>query len=519
MNEVPVPPDSASSNEQAQNVPDAPDQGPDLLAAIDLGSNSFHMVIAQYAQGELRTVEKLGDRVQLASGLNKRNHLSEEAQQRGLQCLRMFAQRLVGVSAQRIRVVATNTLRVAQNRTQFLYRARQILGQPVEVVSGREEARLIFMGVVHSLPSFEGRRLVVDIGGGSTEFIIGEGLKPQALESLHMGCVSFAKQFFPGGEISSKNFQRAVNAARIELLNIEARYRRIGWGQSVGSSGTIKAVERMLVANGWTSEGITGDGLKQLKDQILTYKQADDLLIEGLTPERRPVIPAGIAILTAIFEAFELDSMRFSDGALREGVLYDLVGRFGNEDVRERTIAALQERYHVDTAHAAMVEHTALAVLSQVEEAWSLQDEKFRDWLIWAVRVHEIGMAISHSRFHRHGAYLILHSDLTGFSRLDQLALNLLVRFHRRKVLVEEFEEFPEEERDQLLKLCVVMRLSVLFHHSRKEETLPLFSLTVTGKKASLAFPEGWLDAHPLTRVDLEQEAKRLKKMGLKLNF
>ncbi len=490
---------------------------PNLLAALDLGSNSFHMVVARYEQGEVRTVDKLGEKIQLASGLDERNRLSEEAQLRGLDCLARFAQRLVGVPREATRVVATNTLRAARNRQEFIYRARQILGLPIEVISGREEARLIYHGVVHSLPGFDGRRLVIDIGGGSTEFIIGEWFDPQVLESLHMGCVSYTQRFFPEGEITEKGFRSAVEAARLELINIEQRYRRHGWDQCIGSSGTIKSVSQTLVAAGWSAEGVTRDGLAKLQEAVLKAKHVDGLQFEGLSPERRPIFPAGLSILVAAFEALRIESLQLSDGALREGVLYDLVGRFHHEDVRERTISAIQERYHVDADHAALVEHTALVILSQVEDTWSLTDPKFRDWLRWAVRLHEIGLAISHSGFHKHGAYLAANSDLTGFSCIDQQAVALLVRGHRRKFPQVEFEEFQEQERDQLRLLCIVLRLAVLIHHSRVEETLPVFSISVTKKKINLQFPENWLAEHPLTVADLAQETRYLKKVGFNL--
>ncbi len=503
--------------------PDAPvpvePAAQDLFAAIDLGSNSFHMVIARLAQGEMRVVETLGEKVQQAAGLDKRGYLSTDAQQRGLDCLGRFAQRLVGLPPQSVRVVGTNTLRAARNRQEFIYRARQVLGHPIEIISGREEARLIYLGVAHGLPAAEGKRLAVDIGGGSTEFIIGEWYEPLLLESLHMGCVGYMGRFFPDGKISEENMRRAEAAARLELVNIEQEYRRIGWEHCVGSSGTIKAAHRALAANGWSNEGITREGLASLRKAVLKNSNCADIQIEGVTESRRLVLPAGLAILSAVFEAFSIKRMDYSESALREGVLQDLLGRHQHEDVRERTINAMQERHHVDVAHAHMVEHTAQVILSQVESTWKLTDPVLRDWLRWAVRLHEIGMAISHTQFHKHGAYLVEYSDLTGFSRSEQLAVALLVRGHRRKIPLEEFAQFPEHEREVLMYLCVVMRLAILLHHSRAEETLPVFALKVKKRKITMQFADGWLDAHPLTRADLDQEAKYLKKIDISLDY
>ncbi len=499
--------------------PPANEGAPDLFAAIDLGSNSFHMVIARLAQGEIRVVETLGEKVQQAAGLDKKGYLSNEAQERGLDCLGRFAQRLVGLPPQAVRVVGTNTLRAARNRQEFIYRARQVLGYPIEIISGREEARLIYLGVAHGLPAVEGKRLVVDIGGGSTEFTIGEWYEPLVLESLHMGCVSYMSRFFEGGRLSEERMRRAEAAARLELVNIEQEYRRVGWQQCVGSSGTIKAAHGALLANGWSAEGITREGLAQLRKAILKKDTCEQIEIDGVTESRRLVFPAGLAILGAVFEAFRIERMDFSEYALREGVLHDLVGRYQHEDVRERTINALQERHHVDVTHAHMVEHTAQVILSQVEESWKLTDPVLRDWLRWAVRLHEIGLSISHTQFHKHGAYLVEHSDLTGFSRSEQLAVALLVRGHRRKIPLDEFGTLPEAERETLLQLCIVMRLAILLHHSRAEETLPVFALKAKKRKLTLQFATGWLDAHPLTRADLEQEARYLKKIDYGLEY
>ncbi|MBQ0782187.1 MAG: Ppx/GppA family phosphatase, partial [Thalassolituus oleivorans] len=291
------------------NMTSSPDAPRELMAAVDLGSNSFHMVVAEEFQGELRTLEKRGQKVQLAAGLDNQSILSDEAMERGLVCLREFAQRLQGMDPARVSVLATNALRAARNRQVFIEQAEAVLGYPIEVIAGREEARLIYLGVAHTLADDGGKRLVVDIGGGSTEFIIGERFEPRALESLHMGCVSFTQRYFPDGKITKKGFKEAVAGARRELLNIEANYKTIGWESAVGSSGTIRAAEQAMIENGWSEEGMTADGLAKLVEFTLQFETINDVNISGVKPERRQVFIGGLAILTAVFETFALKRM------------------------------------------------------------------------------------------------------------------------------------------------------------------------------------------------------------------
>ncbi|MBU2040309.1 MULTISPECIES: exopolyphosphatase [Thalassolituus] len=490
----------------------------DLIAAVDLGSNSFHMVIAQEFQGEIRTLERRGQKVQLAAGLDERGILSEEAQQRGLECLREFAQFMQGMEPRRVSVLATNALRAARNRQQFIERAEEILGYPIEVIAGREEARLIYLGVAHTLADDAGRRLVVDIGGGSTEFIIGERFEPKALESLHMGCVSYTKQFFPDGVITEARFDDAVDAARQELLNIETHYKQLGWHSAVGSSGTIRAAEQALVENGWEAEGITPAGLKKLRKQMLQYATTDDVSLPGVKPERRQVFIGGLAILQAVFDTFGLERMIYSDGALREGALWDLVGRSTHENVRERTVQAMAERFYVDTAQAQRVKEMARALFAQVQKDWKL-DNGWGYWLDWASQLHEIGLSIAHSGFHKHGAYLVQHADLLGFTRQGQAKLAAMVRSHRRKFLPECFSEIAPASRTAMIQITRLLRLAVVLNHSRGAHPVPCPLLRSEGDRLQLVLPEGWLAEHPLTARDLAAEVSQQKGAGFSLEI
>ena len=396
-----------------------------LLAAIDLGSNSFHLAIARLDHGEVRRIDSLSEKVQLGAGFDKDKNLTPEAQARALACLARFAQRLQAIPLRYLRIVATNALRQANNSAQFIEQAEHILKKRIEIVAGREEARLIYLGVSHTLAE-EGRRLVVDIGGGSTEFIIGENFEPLATESLQMGCVAYTQRFFADGSISAKALDKAIMAARQEVMAIANAYRDLGWHSVVGSSGTIKATRQILVQNGWASpEGfITKEGLAKVRDVVLACKHVSELNVVGLKDDRRAILPAGYAIIQAVFDELNLETMNYSDGALREGVLYDMLGRFSHEDIRDRSANALMARYHVDTAQAQRVAQTAENFYQQLHSSLTI-DEEDEDLLRRAALLHEIGLAISHSSYHKHGAYLLQFSDVAGFSQAEQERLAL----------------------------------------------------------------------------------------------
>jgi len=492
---------------------------PDMLAAIDMGSNSFHMVVARLVHGEIRTVEKMGEKVQLGAGLDQYNRLTEEAQQKALECLSRFAQRLQGTPTEGVQIVGTNALRVARNAQEFIDRAEAVLGYPVEVIAGREEARLIYLGVSHTLADDEGRRLVIDIGGGSTEFIIGQRFEPQELESLHMGCVSFRNRYFPDGKITRRQMDKAITHAEQELQSIRRHYRAVGWQSAVGSSGSIKAICSVLATLKLTDGTITRPAMEELRKRLVDMGKVEKLTELGVREDRQTIFPAGFAILLAAFRSLDIQDMAFADGALREGLLYDIVGRIQHEDVRERTIAALQERYHVDQAHGAAVEQTALAAWEQVAGQWGLRTAADEDVLRWACRLHEIGLTISHSQYHKHGAYLLRYSDLPGFTQQFQRDLATLVRGHRRKFSPAVFEGVEPEEKPRLRYLCALLRLAVVIQRSRNLEQPPEFKLHGHESKLVVEFPEGWLDNRPLTLADLQNERDFLARQDFVLEI
>ena len=489
------------------------------VAAVDLGSNSFHMIVARPRDGHFRVLDRLREMVRLAAGLDRDNDLSEAAQARAIACLERFGQRLREMPPGSVRVVGTNTLRKARNSQAFLEAATAALGHPIDIIAGVEEARLIYLGVSHSLPQTPGRRLVMDIGGGSTELIIGEGFEAQHMESLYMGCVSASQEYFPDGAIGPDAMEAAVLSARVELEPLAAGYRRIGWDQAIGASGTIRAVASVVRASGWCEEGIDLPSLHRLRDALVEAGHVERASLSGLRQERAAVFPGGVAVLLALFEDLGIERLRVSDWALREGLLYDLLGRIRHEDVRERTIVSLSARYNVDAGQAVRVEETARHLLASVAGDWALSEEEDPHLLGWAARLHEVGVAIAHSQYHKHGAYILENSDLPGFSRQEQKRLAALVRGHRRKFPQSVFKQLGGAQASRVRRLCVLLRLAVLLHRSRTDTEMPTIALRAGKKSLRLDFVQGWLDRHPLTRADLVREAAYLKAAGYRLEF
>jgi exopolyphosphatase/guanosine-5'-triphosphate,3'-diphosphate pyrophosphatase len=497
--------------------PATPD--PQTFAAVDLGSNSFHMIVANYSDGRLQIIDRIKDMVRLASGLDQRRNLNAEASERALQCLERFGQRIRELPRGRVRVVGTNTLRQARNGRAFLARARQALGHPIEVIAGREEARLIFLGVAHTIYNETEKRLVVDIGGGSTELIIGRGYTARHMESLYMGCVNVSEKYFGDGEISAKRMRRAMLFARQELESIEQAYRKAGWDSAIGASGTIQAIGEVIREKGWSDDGITARALTALREALVDAGRIDKFTAASLSERRRPVFGGGVAILSAVFEALGIERMTVSEGALREGLLYELIGRTRRQDVRDQTIRDLATRYAVDADQARRVEASAQMLFAAVQVSWALDPEQDAKLLAWAAQTHEIGLSVAHAQYHRHGAYLLTFSDMPGFSRQEQFNLAMLVRLHRRSFEAEEMEEAAETDRVRLRCLTVLLRLAVLLHRSRSANALPEIGIHAANNFLRLTFPKDWLAEHPLTQTDLESEAELLRESAFTLEF
>ena len=484
------------------------------LAAVDLGSNSFRLEVARVAGDQLYPLDSLKETVRLAGGLGEDKLLDEATQARALACLQRFGERLRGLSPDAIRCVGTSALRVARNADIFLPLAETALGHPIEIVAGREEARLIYLGVAHSLPASPERRLVVDIGGGSTEVIIGQGLKPHERESLHMGCVNFSNRFFAGGAVDKTALKAAEIAARVEVERIARQFSRGNWQQAVGSSGSARALREIIEQSGWSTCGITADGLARLRSQFIKAGHVDALDLPGLTRDRRPVIAGGFAIMAGLFAELEIEHMDVAETAMREGILYDLLGRFHQHDMREATVGEFMRRYHIDTRQAERVEQAALKLLA----ASGGGDENDLRFLGWAARLHEIGLMVSHGGYHRHSGYILENADMPGFSRTDQARLALLARAQRGALAkLPEFAAAAVPDNDRLL--VWLLPQAVILCRSRAEPNLSEVTVEAGNKRIRLGLPAGWLERRPLTRRALEEETVHWRAVGTKYAF
>ncbi|MCX7627898.1 MAG: exopolyphosphatase [Methylophilaceae bacterium] len=484
------------------------------IAAVDLGSNSFHLQMARVVDDQLFMHDSLREVVRLGAGLDQNKMLSQDAIQRAVACLRRFGERLRGLDPHGVRAVATNTFRVARNAGELLERAQHALGFPIEIIAGREEARMIFLGVSHSLPPYAGRRLVVDIGGGSTEFIIGQAFEPQQMESLYMGCVSYSLRFFSDGKLSEDNLRRAEIAARTEIQSIRHGFYAGHWQEAVGSSGTARALGEMMRLNGISDGTITRSGLAELKAWFLKAKDVRKLNVPGLSEERKAVIAGGFAIMTAAFAELGIERMTVASGALREGVLYELLGRMHHQDTREVTVRQFQRRYHVDGQQARRVQALALDLLEQIAPRLEMEWLEARQYLSWAARLHEIGISIAHPGYHKHSAYIIENADMPGFSRRDQQILSLLLRAQRRALT--KLPKFPTH--DDHWALIMILRLAVLFHRNRMDVRPPRMRLDWNdSRRFVLKLEENWLKNNPLTEAELTVESAYWKDVGFSL--
>ncbi len=476
------------------------------------------MVVARYTHGQLVILDRLREMVRLGAGLEPDGRLNKDVAARALSCLERFGQRLRDMRPDSVRVVGTNVFRRAKRKEAFVERAREALGHPIEIVSGIEEARLIYSGVSHTMPAGPGRRLVCDIGGGSTEIIIGEGLQPLEMESLQTGCVRVSEEFFADGRVSQKRMQRARVAARQAIEPYQAAFRRRGWDEAVGSSGTVRAIGDCIRELDPSSVHIGADGLERIIHEISAVEHIRDLRLNALTDDRKLSFAGGVAILAEIFEQLGIETMLVAEGAMRDGLLYDLLGRYTEEDARDRTVRSMQERYHVDLAQAERVEHTAIRFFNQVEEAWQqLDDPSIEQLLRWAARLHEIGLDVAHSGYHRHGAYLLANADMAGFPREEQKLLAIMVGGHRKKPAIEEADELAPPWDKRAPPMTLMLRLAVLLHRGRSSVALPDIRLSPRPDALELRFPPGWLDDHPLTVADLQSEIEQLKSVGFRL--
>lgn len=488
-------------------------------AAIDLGSNSFHMMIANYTDDRIIVVDRLKEMVRLAFGLSENKHLNEDSMQIALQCLEKFAQRTKNIPITNIRAVGTNTLRQAKNGNDFLVRANACLEHDIEIISGREEARLIYLGVANTIFNDKDQRLIIDIGGGSTEFIIGQGYDAKITESLYMGCVNISQRFFKDGNISLNSINKARMASLQELENIRKQYNSHGWDMVIGTSGSIRAVLDVVEEENLGTTVITAKSISKIIKSLIKFGHIEKINFASLSANRKPVFIGGIIILSAIFEALNIKEMEYSYGALREGLLYDLIGRQNDKDIREQTVELLMSSYNVDKAYSHNLINTVKNIFDKTEKPWKLDKNKDLKMIIWAAKLNEIGLAISHSQYHKHGAYIVSNSDMLGFSRQEQYIISVLIRSHRRKFPIDIFNSISSQKlKEKLIKMAIVLRLAVVLNRGKNLSELPV-NVIVDNKNILLKFKNEWLSSKPLTEDNLKTEAYLLEITGYKLNY
>lgn len=492
-----------------------------IYAAIDLGSNSFHIIIAREVHGVIQVINKHKEMIRLRSGLDKKGNLSPEAFTSAIACLERFGQLIKDIPCRQVRAVGTNTLRNAHNSHQFLKSAKKALGHEVEIISGQEEARLIYLGVSHSLPDNEEQRLVVDIGGGSTEYIIGKHFSNDHLTSTEMGCVSISQLFFAKNKVNETSLDNAITHCHQILHPHYQKLKKLGWDTAIGASGSIKAIANILEENQWSQKGITLKGMQSLSTKLIAAGSVEKANIKGLKEERVPVLLGGLAILMASFKVLKIEIMQISANALREGLIFDTLGRLHSKDAREASITSIQQWMKIDTQQANYVAETALRLYDQVNSAWKLHnpDYSYRKFLNWAAQVHEIGIALSYKRYRHHSAYIIENADLAGFSLQEKQILATMTLNHRGKFIKDSFTIFPQEHEEQLSYLTLILRLAVRIHRGRENENLAPLIYIKEKYNIHLTFRENWLDNHPLTKLDLDIEAAHLATAGFTLTF
>lgn len=473
-----------------------------IIATVDLGSNSFHLAIARVKDNRVKIIDTLKEPVRLRLGLEKDGSISDEAQERALACLARFEQRLRGIPTEDIRVVGTNTLRSSKNSYAFLERIRATLQVPVDIIGGREEARLIYKGVAQHLPRSRKRNFVVDIGGGSTEFIIGLNNEPNVMESRELGCVTFSMKYFPGGAVTRRNFNRALVHVGRELQRYHGTFSPENWERAVGASGTIKAIGNVIASLTNGDNIITLDALDLIRDRLFSAKKMSNDLFSGLREDRVPVFPGGFAILYGIFLELSIPKMLVSQQSLRDGVIYEMVGREHDQDIRIASVKAMAAFYGVDTRQADRVRNLALDLFPQVSHALIHRREMAQKIIAWAADLHEIGLALAHSGYHKHGGYLLLNSDMDGFSKIEQGLLSFLVVNHRKRL---KTDNLPYENVFDW-PLVFVFRIAFLFCRDRSDRPVPAIGIEWDGRDIFLSVSPAWLEDHPLTMHDLEME-------------
>lgn len=496
----------------------SPGHNAPVIAAIDLGSNSFHLIISRVIEGTLQPVMKQKIRVQLASGLDHKDKLSTQAIDRGIEALKSFSFALKGFPTSTVRVIGTHTLRRAKNAQRFIRLAKKVLPYPIEVVSGGEEARLIYQGIAHTQIS-QGKRLIIDIGGGSTEVILGQDFDPEVLRSITMGCVTFSQEYFDCTRINQSSFDRAGLAATDKFELAAQHFSAHDWTNCVGTSGTNKAMLQLARIVDPTIENLTLSHLKQLRQQLINWGDTEHQALSSISPQRRRVLPGGLAILIALFERLSIETMEISEAALREGVLYEMDERLHHQDIRSRSVEGLAKRYYVDHKQANRVLDSSSSFFEQLKFDWKLKQDDLRVLLHSAALLHETGLQVHTRAYHHHSAYILQHSDLPGFNQQQQDVLVTLVQNCRKRPKGPFNTGQNLFNRVQVLGLCCILRLAILLHHKRQSHFLPHISVSGKNRQLTLTFPLQWLDDKPSLRGALKKEQDYQQQIGMVLNI
>ena len=487
-------------------------------AAIDLGSNSFHMVVAHHDGHQLRIVDRIKDMVRLAGGIDRAGRLDPAVRERALASLSRFGQRIAGIPQAQVRAVGTQSFRRLAHPAAFLVVAETALGCPIDVISGSEEARLVYLGVHQGTPVGDGRSLIIDIGGGSTELAIGHGDEPELTETVPAGCVSVTGAHFGRGKITAARFERAVEAVEDRLVELVGPCRKLGWQRVIGSSGTMRAIAAMAAGGEEGARRFNRADLQRLRESVVAAGHVDRIDLPGLSARRRPVIVGGLAVLEALARSLDLEQFEVSQSALREGLLHDLIGRLHHADPRARSVAGMADRFGSDPEQIARVHDWILAAFDQVADGWRL-GEDHRDLLLWAVQLHEVGRAVNHHHHHKHGGYLVANADMPGFTRPEQRFMAALIALQRGKVDTEVLDWVPQRMSPALKRLAALLRIAVTLARPRSDRAMPDFSLTPGKSALALGLPPGWLEAHPLSARSLGYQQRKLGKLDLKLQI
>ena len=492
---------------------------PVTCAVADLGSNTFHLMIAEVDGTKFTVIDKIRYPVKLAEGFDEDRNLTEEAIQRGLDIIEMYGQRLKDFHPRFVKIVGTNALRRARNSRDFVSRATEIVGYPVEVISGYEEARLIYLGVARSIESNGQNRLLIDIGGGSSELVIGKDFEPIDMESLDIGCLSSTVDFFPDGKITKQAMHNAVITAGLKIQPYVQYMKRIGWETAIGSAGSIIAIGKVLESKGWTNGEITFAALDKLRKELVADGRFKGEDYPEISQDRANAFAGGAAVLYGLMKNLDIETIIPCDGGLREGMLLDLFGKIEHRDIRDTAIKQFAKDYKFDEKQSKLVEDAAMKIFMAVKDNLRIDDIHSENYLRWAAMVYEIGLSISHSKYHKHSAYLVKHTDLAGFTREEQQILRFIIQGHRKTFPNDLLNKLPACDHYRVTVLCIIFRLAVLFCRSRNH--MPLEELEFKAEQGilNLSIPPEWLEQNPLTEADLKLEQQAVETSGWKLNF